>query len=83
MIGMPHLVFPVLPAGSLARFEQPVLTGAGLVLRPWRAEDAPAVAAAYEDPAIQLWHARSLSLDEAADWIGQWPRRWQAENGAG
>ena len=83
MIGMPRLVLPVLPAGSLATLAQPVLPGAGFVLRPWRPEDAPAVAAAYRDPAIQLWHARSLSLDEAAAWIGRWPERWQAENGAG
>jgi hypothetical protein len=80
---MPGLVSPFVAAGELARLEQPVLAGNGFVLRPWRAEDIPAVAAAYRDPAIQLWHARSLSLAEAAAWVGQWPGRWQAETGAG
>ena len=80
---MPGLVSPFVAAGELARLEQPVLAGNGFVLRPWRAEDIPSVAAAYQDPAIQLWHARSLSLAEAAAWVGQWPGRWQAETGAG
>ncbi|GAA4037948.1 hypothetical protein GCM10022233_02670 [Streptomyces shaanxiensis] len=44
---MPLLTSPVLPAGTLARLPQPTLpTGDGLLLRPWRAEDAPAVHAA-------------------------------------
>ena len=80
---MALLVSPVVEAGGLARLEQPVLAGDGFVLRPWRAADAPVVAAAYQDPGIQLWHARSLDLDEAAAWIAQWPGRWQAESGAG
>jgi RimJ/RimL family protein N-acetyltransferase len=83
MIGMPRLVAPVLPAGSLARLDQPVLAGEDLVLRPWQAGDAPVVAAAYADPGIQLWHARSMDRAEAAAWIADWPRRWQAESGAG
>ena len=83
MICMALLVSPVVEAGGLARLEQPVLAGDGFVLRPWRAADAPVVAAAYQDPGIQLWHARSLDLDEAAAWIAQWPGRWQAESGAG
>ncbi len=80
---MPLLVSPVVAAGTLARLEQPVLTGAGIVLRPWRATDAPVVAAAYADPGIQRWHARSLSLEEARAWAAQWPGRWHAETGAG
>jgi ribosomal-protein-alanine N-acetyltransferase len=83
MIGMPLLVSPVVAAGALARLEQPVLAGEDFELRPWRADDAAVVAAAYQDPGIQLWHARSLSLDEAASWVAHWPGRWQAETGAG
>lgn len=80
---MPLLVSPVATAGTLARLEQPVLAGPGFVVRPWRPGDAAAVAAAYRDPAIQQWHARSLSLDEARAWVAQWPGRWRAESGAG
>jgi ribosomal-protein-alanine N-acetyltransferase len=83
MIGMPRLVSAFVPAGRLARLAQPVLAGDGFVLRPWRAEDAPVVAAAYQDPGIQLWHARSLTLAEASAWVAHWPGRWQAESGAG
>jgi RimJ/RimL family protein N-acetyltransferase len=83
MISMPRLVSPVVAAGRLARLKQPVLAGDGFVLRPWRAEDTPVVAAAYQDPGIQLWHARSLSLEEAAAWVAHWPGRWRAETGAG
>jgi RimJ/RimL family protein N-acetyltransferase len=70
-------------AGGLARLDQPVLAGEGFVVRPWRESDAPAVAAAYRDPGIQLWHARSLTLEEADAWVAQWPGRWQEESGAG
>jgi RimJ/RimL family protein N-acetyltransferase len=83
MIGMPRLVSPFVAAGTLARLEQPVLAGDGFVVRPWHTGDVPAVAAAYQDPGIQLWHARSMNLAEAAAWVGQWPARWQAETGAG
>jgi hypothetical protein len=41
--------------------EQPVLTGGGgLVLRPWRAADAPTVLDVHAGPAIQRWHRRRL-----------------------
>jgi ribosomal-protein-alanine N-acetyltransferase len=80
---MANLVPPVMAPGRLARLEQPVLRGDGLMLRPWRGEDAALVSAAYQDPGIQLWHARSLDEEEAAAWIAHWPERWQAETGAG
>ena len=83
MGGVPLLVSPVVAAGGLARLEQPVLAGSDFVVRPWRAADAPVVAEAYRDPGIQRWHTRSLSPDEAAAWVAQWPGRWQAESGAG
>jgi RimJ/RimL family protein N-acetyltransferase len=79
---MPRLVCPVLPAGSLAQFGQPQLAAGELCLRPWVAHDADAVVAAYSDPAIQHWHLRSMTADEAAAWIASWPRRWTEETGA-
>ena len=74
---------PAVPPGHLAQLAQPVLETGGLVLRPWRASDAPAVAAAYADPGIQRWHMRSMTLQEAGAWISAWPGRWHRETGAG
>jgi RimJ/RimL family protein N-acetyltransferase len=81
---MPYLVSPVLPAGTLSRTPQPVLpTGDGLVLRPWRAEDAPDVHAAFQDPLISQWHARRTdSVEEAAGWIEGWIKAWEGERAA-
>ncbi|MEV6746206.1 GNAT family protein [Streptomyces sp. NPDC051080] len=80
---MPYLVPPHIPPGRLADLEQPVLTVADdLLLRPWRSEDAPAVVAAFSDPAIQHWHLRRAdSEDEARDWIGQWQDAWHSRTG--
>jgi ribosomal-protein-alanine N-acetyltransferase len=83
MIVMPSLFTPVVAAGALARLDQPVLAGPGLTLRPWRVADAAVVAAAYDEPGIQRWHARSMTVDEARAWIDDWPRRWRRETGAG
>jgi RimJ/RimL family protein N-acetyltransferase len=80
---MPCLIQPVVPAGSMAAMRQPALDRDDLRLRTWRAEDASAVAEAYADPAIQRWHARVMTPDEATEWIAQWPRRWAEESGAG
>ncbi|GID92624.1 GNAT family N-acetyltransferase [Amorphoplanes digitatis] len=80
---MPLLISPVVAAGDLARLDQPVLTGPGLTLRPWRATDAAVVAAAYDEPGIRQWHSRSMTVDEARAWIGAWPQRWRRETGAG
>jgi RimJ/RimL family protein N-acetyltransferase len=81
---MPSLVAPVLPAGCLASRVQPVLElDGGLVLRPWRHSDAPAVIRAYADPAIRHWHLRSVDTDdEALAWIADWRQRWLAETDA-
>ncbi|MCZ9346906.1 GNAT family N-acetyltransferase, partial [Streptomyces sp. TRM76130] len=50
---MPYLTPPVLPAGTLSRTAQPTIaTGDGLLLRPWREEDAPAVFDAFQDPLL-------------------------------
>ncbi|MBT0993731.1 GNAT family N-acetyltransferase [Cellulomonas sp. DKR-3] len=63
---------------------QPTLEADGLVLRPWRAADAPAVRAVYADPAIQRWHARRLDSDEeAAEVVERWRGAWAAGSGAG
>ncbi|MDG4839269.1 GNAT family N-acetyltransferase [Micromonospora sp. WMMD967] len=81
---MPLLVAPALPVGSLAAQEQPHLpVRSGLALRPWRDDDAPAVRAAFDCPAIQRWHVRRLdSDDEARSWTVQWADRWRDETAA-
>lgn len=39
--------------------------------------------AAYADPAIRRWHARTMTADEARAYIENWERRWCQESGAG
>ena len=80
---MPFTTSPVLPAGTFARLSQPVLDAGAAVLRPWASADVPAVVSAYSDPAIQQWHARTMSEAEAQAWIAHWPDRWAQESGAG
>jgi RimJ/RimL family protein N-acetyltransferase len=41
--------------------------------------DAPALAAAYADPTIQRWHARSLTLAEAGQWVAIANSGWVGE----
>jgi RimJ/RimL family protein N-acetyltransferase len=77
------LTRPVVAAGSMAGMGQPTVVGDGVVLRPWNEGDLGAVLAGYGDPAIQRWHVKSMDEGEARDWIGHWPLRWAAENGAG
>jgi len=64
--------------------QQPVLIGdGGLVLRPWRTDDAPAVLEAHTDPVILRWHRRSLdSIEEARELIAGWAEEWTAETRA-
>ncbi|MFF9860590.1 GNAT family N-acetyltransferase [Streptomyces tendae] len=80
---MPYLTRPVLAAGTLSRTPQPTLpTGDGLVLRPWRTEDAPAVHAAFQDPVMHQWHARAADCEEEVrGWISEWQRAWEQERG--
>jgi ribosomal-protein-alanine N-acetyltransferase len=78
---VPRLVDPAIRPGSLARLRQPVVDLGDFLLRPWEAPDAPAVAAAYSDPGIQRWHARSMTEAEALAWIGSWAGRWSQETG--
>ncbi|MCF4137552.1 GNAT family N-acetyltransferase [Streptomyces sp. Tue 6430] len=81
---MPFLTDPVLPAGALATSPQPVLsTGDGLLLRPWRATDAPAVHAAFQDPLLHRWHVRAAdSVAEVTGWIEEWLTEWAGERTA-
>ncbi|MGC9501073.1 GNAT family N-acetyltransferase [Streptomyces sp. WG7] len=78
---MPYLTRPVLAAGTLSRTPQPTLpTGDGLVLRPWRTDDAPAVHAAFQDPVMHQWHIRAAdSEEEVRGWITEWQRGWADE----
>lgn len=80
---MPNLVADVVTPGSLAALPHPTLPADGLVLRPWRLADQPAVVAAYSDPDIQRWHCRAMSDDEAAAWLAAWPEHWATESRAG
>ncbi|MEU7719946.1 GNAT family N-acetyltransferase [Streptomyces tibetensis] len=81
---MPFLISPVLTAGALARRPQPTLPAdGGLVLRPWREGDAPAVYEVFQDPLMHQWHARSAdSVAEVGDWIRTWRQAWEAEREA-
>ncbi|MFF9062126.1 GNAT family N-acetyltransferase [Streptomyces sp. NPDC014882] len=81
---MPFLTGPVLPAGALATSPQPLLsTGDGLLLRPWRATDAPAVHAAFQDPLLHRWHVRAAdSVAEVTGWIEEWLAEWTGERTA-
>ncbi|MGW2748513.1 GNAT family N-acetyltransferase [Streptomyces sp. NPDC001450] len=76
----------VVPAGSMAERDQPVLAlPGGLELRPWRTDDADADAllTAGTDPAIQLWNLFSVrTRDEARARIERMHERWRAETGA-
>ncbi|MEU2543747.1 GNAT family N-acetyltransferase [Streptomyces iakyrus] len=81
---MPFLINPVLTAGTLASRPQPALPAdGGLLLRPWRAGDAPAVYEVFQDPLMHQWHARSAdSVDEVGDWIREWHQAWDDEREA-
>lgn len=79
---MPALVPPVVPEGFWGRASQPVLSDDGLTLRPWTVGDVDILVSAYADPEIQRWHGRSMSPDEAADWIESRGVRWRQETGA-
>ncbi|MEU0178190.1 GNAT family N-acetyltransferase [Streptomyces massasporeus] len=81
---MPFLISPVLTAGTFADRPQPTLPAdGGLVLRPWRAGDAPAVYEVFQDPVMHQWHARAAdSVAEAGEWIQAWHQAWEGEREA-
>jgi RimJ/RimL family protein N-acetyltransferase len=82
-MGMSALPVAVGP-GSLSGQAQPTIpAGEGLRLRPFRDGDVDLLVSAYADPAIQRWHRRSLSRDEALEWVrGRAQARWARETGA-
>jgi RimJ/RimL family protein N-acetyltransferase len=54
-----------------------LLTGDGLMLRPWESGDAPAVFEAFEDPQIRWWHVQTASsVDQVGAWIRSWADDW-------
>ena len=72
------------PAGSVNGRPQPVIEAeGGLSLRPFTDADADTLVRAYADPDIERWHRRTLTHDEALEWVrGRAAGRWQAETGA-
>lgn len=38
--------------------------------------------AAYQEPEIQRWHARSMTAEEAQEWIEEAGSAWSEEKGA-
>lgn len=78
---MPSLVPPALPAGRISARRQPTLVVDDLLIRPWEGADAPHVVRAYGDPAIQQWHGRTMTEDEAVAWVDSWATRWAEETG--
>ncbi|WP_269855108.1 GNAT family N-acetyltransferase [Streptomyces sp. RPT161] len=75
----------VVPAGRMGCAAQPVLhiADAGLTLRPWRQEDAPALAAAWQDPAIRQWNRPPTGgVEQARERIARYGRRWHEEAAA-
>lgn len=75
---------PVVPAGHMAKLEQPVLAlSSGLELRPWRASDADSLVTAGQDPAIRQWNLLVVaSAAEAGKRIERMHERWQNEQSA-
>ncbi len=78
---VPDLRTPVIAAGSFGAGPQPTIEHGGLVLRPWRRDDAAMLARAYADPGIRRWHVRSMDEDEALRWMQERCERWRREAG--
>jgi [ribosomal protein S5]-alanine N-acetyltransferase len=78
MRNMPRSTPAVVAAETFNSTTQPtILTGDGLVLRPWEPSDAPAVFEAFADPEICRWHLRTASSrDEVGTWIASWVADW-------
>ncbi len=72
---------PIVVAGTLGGGEQPeVDVDADLILRPFRAADAPAVIEAFSTADIQHWHQRRCdTVAEATTWIDGTHAAWRAE----
>ncbi|GIM92248.1 GNAT family N-acetyltransferase [Paractinoplanes toevensis] len=73
---------PTIATGTLAGSPQPVLTGDGLVLRPWEDGDAEVFLAAYRDPAVRRWHPRQPgSAENVLAWFARYRQDWADEQG--
>ncbi|MEV7502446.1 GNAT family N-acetyltransferase [Streptomyces sp. NPDC093018] len=74
----------VVPAGRMADGGQPVLgLGEGVELRPWSPDDADALLAAAQDPAIRRWNLFTVADHaDARRRIERMHERWRAETGA-
>lgn len=68
--------------GSLNSAPQPTLHAGAIILRPWVLDDTPMLIAAYQDPAIQRWHVRSMDEAEATAWVASRNELWHNEKGA-
>lgn len=81
---MPKTVSPVIASRSIGSKPQPRLDGSsGLVVRPWLTEDSARLADAFQDPAIQFWHTRTISANEEAETlINDYAQDWRAETRA-
>ena len=79
---MPELVGSVVRSGRMSGLPQPVLVVDALRLRPFCLGDAPTVARIYADDEVQQWHARSMTVAEAAEWIENAAWAWARETGA-
>jgi len=79
---VPDLSPTVVPAGQLCGEIQPRLKVDELLIRPWQSADAANVVEAYNDPAIQKWHVRSMTEPEALAWLTSRMDHWAAETGA-
>jgi RimJ/RimL family protein N-acetyltransferase len=76
---VPDLRTSVLAPGAFSGRPQPTIEEQGLVLRPWREEDAATLARAYADPDIRRWHLRSMDEDEALLWMRARHEMWQTD----
>lgn len=79
--GVPSLVEPTIAPGSLSTSVQPRLAVGPILLRPWTDDDVPALVSAYQEPEIQYWHARSMTVEEALRWIMDAGSAWSKETG--
>ncbi|MDT0492127.1 GNAT family N-acetyltransferase [Streptomyces griseus] len=63
--------------GGTAAGADLTLTADGLLLRPWREEDVPALLRAYDDPVMRQWVRLPVSTpEEAARWLESQRAGW-------
>ncbi|MGA6172822.1 GNAT family N-acetyltransferase [Streptomyces sp. NPDC012600] len=63
--------------GETAAGADLTLTADGLLLRPWREEDVPALLRAYDDPVMRQWVRLPVSTpEEAARWLESQRAGW-------